>query len=309
MFTGHIWRDIFKLAQVKLCMSTAFHPQTDGQSKAVNKTIAMYLRCITGDRPRSWLEWLPWAEYCYNTAYHSALKTTPFQVVYGRAPPALFPYEPASACTAVVDELLQDQDAFLADVHERLLQAQSYAKRYYDEHHRPLEFAVGDWVWLHMLHRPAQSLMPGRRNKLSPKYAGPFKVLERIGTVAYRLLLLTHARIHDVFHIGVLKPFHGPPPTTTPELPPLHDGRILDAPVRVLHAQLRRGTWFVLVKWTGLADSEATWEQLDEFKTRSLTFNSRTSCLSRQGVMLWSAKYMKAARDVAKSRHNQLILC
>jgi len=78
VFTGHVWRDLFKCAGVQLRMSTAFHPQTDGQSEAVNKTIAMYLRCITGDRPRAWLNWLPWTEYCYNTAFHSALRTTPF---------------------------------------------------------------------------------------------------------------------------------------------------------------------------------------------------------------------------------------
>lgn len=64
VFTGHVWRDLFKLTGVQLKMSTAFHPQTDGQSEAVNKTIGMYLRCMAGDRPCSWLEWLPWAEYC-----------------------------------------------------------------------------------------------------------------------------------------------------------------------------------------------------------------------------------------------------
>ncbi|XP_066395761.1 uncharacterized protein [Miscanthus floridulus] len=67
VFTGNVWRDIFKLAGVKLRMSTAFHPQMDGQSEAVNKIIVMYLRCVTGNRLRSWLDWLPWAEYCYNT--------------------------------------------------------------------------------------------------------------------------------------------------------------------------------------------------------------------------------------------------
>jgi hypothetical protein len=83
VFTGHVWKDLFSNSGVKLKLSTAFHPQTDGQSEAFNKTISMYLRCLTGDRPRTWLDWLPWAEYCYNTAYHSALKATPFQVVYG----------------------------------------------------------------------------------------------------------------------------------------------------------------------------------------------------------------------------------
>lgn len=79
VFIGHIWRDLFKLAGVQLRMSTAFHPQTDGQSEAVNKTIAMYLHCITRDRPRTWLEWLPWAEYCYNTSYHSASRPRPIR--------------------------------------------------------------------------------------------------------------------------------------------------------------------------------------------------------------------------------------
>jgi len=81
VFTGHVWRDLFKMAGVKLRMSTAFHPQTDGQSEVVNKVIAMYLRCVTGDRPRAWVDWLAWAEYCYNTSFHTALRATPFEVV------------------------------------------------------------------------------------------------------------------------------------------------------------------------------------------------------------------------------------
>ena len=92
VFTSHLWRDLFKMTGVKQRLSTAFHPQTDGQLEVVNRTIGMYLRCVTGDRPRSWLEWLPWVEYCYNSSYHSALRTMPFDVVYGRPSPALLPY-------------------------------------------------------------------------------------------------------------------------------------------------------------------------------------------------------------------------
>lgn len=105
VFTGNVWHNLFKLAGVKLRHSTAIHPQTDGQSEAVNKTIAMYLRCITGDRPRTWLEWLPCAEYCYNTSYHSALHTSPFQVVYDRPLLALLPY---TAGTARIDTMETD---------------------------------------------------------------------------------------------------------------------------------------------------------------------------------------------------------
>lgn len=221
VFTSNIWRELFKLAGVALRMSTAFHPQTDGQSEVVNKTIAMYLRCITGDRPRAWLEWLPWTEYCYNTAFHSALRTTSFQVVYGRPPPNMLPYQPGSAQLQAVDAMLIDRDAFLVEVRTRLLQAQEYARRYYDANHRSLEFAVGDWVWLCMLNKPTQSLAAGARGKLGLRYAGPFQVLERVGEVAYRLRLPADAKIHDVFHVGVLKSFHGDPPASTPPLPPI----------------------------------------------------------------------------------------
>lgn len=184
MFTGHVWRDLFRLAGVKLRMSTAFHPQTDGQSEVVNKVIAMYLRCVTGDRPRAWVDWLAWAEYCYNTFYHSALRTMPFEVVYGRPPPAMLPYEPGTAPSEMAGDLLRTRDDILAEARQRLLQAQQLARKYYDAHHREAEFAVGDWVWLRLLHMTTQSLDPRSKRKLGPRYAGPFRVLERVGTLA-----------------------------------------------------------------------------------------------------------------------------
>ena len=106
----------------------------------------MYLRCVTGDRPRAWVDWLAWAEYCYNTSYHTALRATPFEVVYGRPPLALLPHTAGAAQMDTADTLLRNCDVFLADVREHLLQARQHAKHYYDAHHRDLEFAVGDWV-------------------------------------------------------------------------------------------------------------------------------------------------------------------
>jgi hypothetical protein len=138
-------------------MSSAFHPQSDGQSEAANKVIVMYLHCLTGDRPKQWLRWLPWAEYCFNTAFHSALKTTPFKLMYGRDPPSMVAYECGDARAPAVDQMLQERDS-LQDARERLLQAQEQAKLFYDAKHTSMAFGVGDWVWLKLLHRPVASL-------------------------------------------------------------------------------------------------------------------------------------------------------
>jgi len=194
----------------------------------------------------------------------------------------LLPYSASTAATSTVDSLLQDRDVFIADVREHLLQAQEYAKRHYDAHHRPLEFQVNDWVWLRLLHRHTRSLVPGTAGKLSPKFAGPFQIIEHIGEVAYRLKLPAGARIHDVFHVGVLKPFHGTPPSSPPPLPPIQHGRMLQKPNKVLKSQFRRGIWHILVQWSGFPSSEATWEPVPEFQLSYPNFQLEDKLFSEE---------------------------
>jgi hypothetical protein len=83
-----------------------------------NRVLGVYLRCLAGDCPRSWLRWLPWAEYCYNTSYQTALQTTPFRVVFGCDPPTLMSYAPGLARVAAVDKQLQQRDVFLGEIRE-----------------------------------------------------------------------------------------------------------------------------------------------------------------------------------------------
>jgi hypothetical protein len=108
LFTSAFWAKLFKLAGVRLHTSSAFHPQSDGQSEVVNRVITMYLRCLAGDRLKSWLRWLSWAEYCYNSSFQSALKCSPFRVVYSREPPTLLSYQPGTTRVAAVDMQLQE---------------------------------------------------------------------------------------------------------------------------------------------------------------------------------------------------------
>jgi glutathione S-transferase len=116
------------MAGVTPRMSMAFHPQTDEQSEVVNKMIVMYLRCVTGDRPRARVDWLSWVEYCYNTFFHTALRATPFEVVYGRPPPPILLYRPGTTRTEAADALLRTRDDVLAEVRQWLIQTQQLSK-------------------------------------------------------------------------------------------------------------------------------------------------------------------------------------
>ena len=93
-------------------------------------------------------------------------------------------------------------------------------------------------------------------------------MIERIGQVAYRLQLPEGSRLHNVFHVGLLKPFHGDPPASTPPLPPIHDGRVVLTPARVRRARFQHGAWEILVEWQGLPPDDATWEPRESFVER-----------------------------------------
>jgi hypothetical protein len=113
----------------------------------------------------------------------------------------------------------------------------------HDKKHREVVFAVGDWVWLRLHHRTAVGITPARATKLGPKYFGPYEVLEQIGSVAYHLRLPAAARIHNVFHVALLKPFVGTPPVGDPvQLPPLVHGRVVPKPLKIIRARLEGGS-------------------------------------------------------------------
>jgi hypothetical protein len=103
-------------------------------------------------------------------------------------------------------------------------------------------------------------------SKLGPKYYGPYQVLQRIGEVANKLQLPSHARIHDVFLVSLLKKYEGTAPAVVVPMPDILHGRVLPSPEKILCARLNRGVWELLVKWTGRSEADTTWEQLEDFK-------------------------------------------
>jgi hypothetical protein len=301
VFTSAFWRELMALTGTKLFMSSAFHPQTDSQSEAANRVIVMYLRCFTGDRPR---QWLPWAEYTYNTAYQSSLRETPFQVVYGRDPPTIRSYEPGDARVPAVAQEMEERAAFLDDVRYRLHQAQESQKRAYDQHHRQVIYNVGDWALLRLRQRPSASLPRSTTGKLKPRYVGPYRVEEIINEAVVRLQLPFDAKIHDVFHVGVLKKFVGAPPTEPPALPATLNGAAVSTPSRVLAGRLARDIRQVLIQWHGEPVTSATWEDFEDFRASFPAFQLEDELTFEAGRdVMYGKPYTRRrrARDIRRA--------
>ncbi|XP_066384983.1 uncharacterized protein [Miscanthus floridulus] len=153
---------------------------------------------------------------------------------------------------------MADRDEFLEDVHYRLEQAQAVQKLHYDKLHRQVSYAVGDWVLLRLCHHPTASLPQVTTGKLKPCFFGPYHVTELINEVVVRLALPPHTRLHDVFHISLLKKFIGDLPATPPPLPVIHNGVVVPEPERAVRIRLAHGVRQVLIQWKGETAASAT---------------------------------------------------
>ncbi|XP_073103956.1 uncharacterized protein [Elaeis guineensis] len=148
---------------------------------------------------------------------------------------------------------------------ECLQQAQHRMKVQYDKGRQDLSFALGAWVWLRLQPYRQMSIAGLRRTKLTPRYFGPYQVLHLVGSVTYQLALPPNAKLHDIFHVSLLQPYHGDPPTSTPPLPSIVDRRVTPQLASILCAQLNCGHWEVLVLGQGYPETDATWESVSSF--------------------------------------------
>ena len=152
-----------------------------------------------------WAKWLPLAEWWYNTSYHSSTKMTPYEAVYGQPPPSLTSYLPGSSKVQAIDSTLAQREQLLQTLKDNLVQAQHRMKQQTDQHRSERVFNQGDMVFLCLQPYKQTSLKLSGRQKLAPKFYGPYKVLKHIREIAYALELLSSSQIHNVFHVSCLK--------------------------------------------------------------------------------------------------------
>ncbi|KAA0040843.1 Ty3/gypsy retrotransposon protein [Cucumis melo var. makuwa] len=217
VFLSNFLKEMFRLAGTKLNRSSVYHPQSDGQTEVVNRGV------------------------------ERALGMTPFQVVYGRKPPPLLSYGAQVTSNVTLDEQLKERDEMILSLRENLRLAQDQMKKYADKKRRDVEYSVGDLVFLKIRSYRQLSLRRKRNEKLSAKYFGPYKILERIGPVAYKLELLEGSLIHPVFHVSQLKKLVGEHTDVQTTLQQLDESFVWKTyPVEALdYRQTKAGEWEV----------------------------------------------------------------
>nr|GEU68824.1 reverse transcriptase [Tanacetum cinerariifolium] len=133
IFVSSFWKELFKPMQVQLNMSTAYHPQSNGQTEVVNRCLECYLRCMTGEQPKQWMKWLSLAEWWYNTNFHTSVHTTPYEAVYGKSPPIHIPYIGGESKVDLVDKTLREREAVAEALKFHISRAQSIMKSHADK--------------------------------------------------------------------------------------------------------------------------------------------------------------------------------
>jgi hypothetical protein len=271
-FTSRFWKSFNENMDTKLSSSSAYHPQTDGQTERTNQVLEDMLRACGLQHRGSWDKSLPYVEFSYNNSYQASLKMSPFEALYGRKCRTPLYWDQTGERQFFGPELIQEAEEQVCIIWENLRVAQTRQKSYADNQRRPLEFEEGDHVYLKV--SPLRGMRRFKvKGKLSPRFIGPFKIFRRVGEMAYQLELHDHlSDVHDVFHVSQLKECLCVLEEQLPmeELSVQGDLTYTEYPIKILDTLTRVTRNKVIkmckVQWTHHGEDEATWEREEELR-------------------------------------------
>ncbi|GJW36419.1 putative reverse transcriptase domain-containing protein [Tanacetum coccineum] len=266
-FASNFWRSLQKALGTSLDMSTAYHPQTDGQSERTIQTLEDMLRACVIDFGNGWVKHLPLVEFSYNNSYHASIKAAPFEALYGRKCRSPVCWAEVGQVQLTGPELVQETTERIIQIKQRIQTARDRQKSYADLKRKPMEFQVGDKVMLKV--SPWKGVVRfGKRGKLNPRYVGPFKVLKKVRAVAYKLELPQElSRVHNTFHVSNLKKCYSDDPLVVPLEGLQVDDKLhfVEEPVEIMDRevkQLRRSRVLIVkVRWNSRRALSLQWER------------------------------------------------
>ncbi|GKD59860.1 putative reverse transcriptase domain-containing protein [Tanacetum coccineum] len=241
-FASNFWRSLLKALGTNLDMSTAYHPQTDGQSERTIQTLKDMLRACVIGFGKGWVNHLPLVEFSYNNSYHASIKAAPFEALYGRKCRSPVCWAEVREVQLTGPEIVQETTEKIIHIKQRIQAARDRQKSYTNLKHKPMEFQVGDRVMLKV--SPWKGVVHfGKRGKLNPRYVRPFKVLEKVKFVAYKLELPQElSRVHNTFHVTNLNKCYADEPLAAP-LNGLHiDDKLhfVEEPFKIMDREVKR---------------------------------------------------------------------
>ena len=246
------------------------------------------LRACVLDHKGSWEEHFPLVEFAYNNSYQASIQMTPYEALYGRPCRSPICWTEVGESFIIGPDLIRDTSEKVSIIRQRLITAQSWQKSYADVRRRPLEFEVGDHVFLKVM--PKRGVVRfGKRGKLSPRFIGPFEILERVGIIGYRLALPPNmSGVHEVFHVSMLRRYTRDPAheVVWGEIKVDTDETFEEGLVCIMDRRdqvLRRKTVrLVRVLWRHRGVEESTWEREDTMQaTYPFLFRAEGTWISR----------------------------
>ena len=271
LFTSKFWQALMEQLKIGHKLSTAYHPQTDGQTERTNQTLEQYLRCYVNYEQNDWVQWLPTAQWAYNSATIEATSKTPFEANYGYNPTMRM------APTTVNVEQSAKTAQKLHDLHGELQKELTFLNnrmKHYADKKRLKGPALKEGDKVYVARRNIKTKRPS--DKLDWKKIGPFKIDKKLSDYNYRLQLPKNTRLHPVFHVSLLEP-------ASKDIKLATNVEVEGEPeyeVEAIKAKRhgRKGDEY-LVKWLGYDEAENTWEPetnlvncqrlLDEFHRRA----------------------------------------
>ncbi|KAJ9520962.1 hypothetical protein QJQ45_014157 [Haematococcus lacustris] len=277
-FNSHFWEHVCALCKVAHYMSSAYHPESDGQTERVNRVIEEMLRHYVNDAHTDWAEHLPWVEFAINNSWHESIRQTPFFLNYGQ--------HPLTPATLDLPRKVPKASAFAENVEKEVhkarqcwREAQQRMKALVDGKRREVTYKPEQLVMLSTVNMRKRKDEVGVR-KLKPRYVGPFVVLRMIGLVAVQIQLPHRwTRMHNVFHVSLVKPYLGtqapnmaaPPPVQWLDGEPVYEvEKLLQHKVVKVRGRgngkgrkpgknVKQALEF-LVRWVGYSEEHDTWE-------------------------------------------------